>query len=393
MKNSFLNTLKNEFLYALKNKIVFVIVFIIPIAVNFLLGYVLYNNQIRNVPMVIVDQDNSQLSRTISQQFKESEIFNVKYVSEHSGDVEKFFKEGKVRVGMIIPNDFGKDITLLKSPTIMMIYDGSHISIASAAKSKATEILLTYRTGVLLKLLKGKLNMTDDKARKTALNVQFVNRTLYNPAKSFKEFLVPGFGTAIVQTAIALLCAVGVRKRELCSRRVERAGYIPGKIFFYTVLGTLSLMICTYIDTNFFDIPLRGSFRDVFILDGAFMLAVSSFCTAVSSWVGDAMISSTINAVLFIPSTIVAGYTWPVLSMPYVYQQVAWFLPFYHYADNIRDLCLKGNTLDSMLTDIRWFLAASVIFIALGFVGVFRHGISVEPVKIECAGGEPDAAC
>ncbi|MFZ5966047.1 MAG: ABC transporter permease [Bacillota bacterium] len=363
--------IRKEWKYMMKQKAVFIILFLIPLAVNLLLGFEFSNDQIQRIPMSIYDQDNSSLSRYIIQQFRENEIFDVKFYTDSSSEMKELIDKGTARVGMIVPKDFAKDITELKSPTILMIYDGSHMSIASAAKSKASEILLTVRAGTAIKFVQGKMNLPEDAAQKAILSIQFANRTLYNPAKSFKNFLNPGFGAAIVQTAIALVTAVSIKRNELNEMRKDRFSYSVGKVMFYSSMGGISLMVNLLIQIYMFQVPFRGNIIDALWLNLLLAAAVSSFGVMVSSWVKNEMLASQISAVFFIPSTVMVGYTWPVLSMPRPYQFAARFYPFYHYGDNLRDMYLKGTSLSSMSHDVAWLLLFTAVTFIIGFLGIF----------------------
>ncbi len=372
MLGSCVETIARELHKAMKEKMILIVVVVIPLAVNLILGAVLYNSQIKSIPMAVADQDNSSLSRMIVQQFRENETFNIKYEVESAGELKGLLDDSKARVGMVIPRGFSRDINALKSPTLLMLYDGSHISIASAAKSRASEILLTIKTGILLKLEEGKLNLPGDAARKLALDINFSSRTLYNPTKSFKDFLIPGLGTAIVQTGIALMGAVAVRPGEVRRRKRKRIGYVIGKILFYGGLGTVSLVCALLIQKYAFGVPFKGSFKDVLLLSFAFACAVAAFSISISSWIKNEMLATTINAVIFIPNTIMVGYTWPVMSMPGVYQALAKFFPFYHYADDIRDLCLKGRLSVSLGHEMEWLIRFAVIAFLVALAGVWR---------------------
>jgi len=370
MLNSFISTIQEEWRVMLKQKMILIVIIVIPLLVNFLIGWEFSSNQIKHIPMAVCDQDNSSLSRMIVQQFVENEQFDVRFFLNDSLEMKRLLDDSSVRVGMIIPRDFYKDVVELKSPRILMLYDGSHMPVASAAKSRASEILLTLKTGMLIKLIQGKLNLPEAAAQKLALTLQFKNRTLFNPAKSFKNFLNPGLITGLIQAAIALVTATAVRKQELPEGKKQRAGYILGKLAFYSLLGMMSLLGSIMIQNKIFDIPFRGKLLHAAILSFALAAAVASFGLMAAVWVRDKILATQVCAVLFIPNTVMVGYTWPILAMPRPYQIAAEFLPFYHYADNLRDMFLKGFSLSYMLYDIIWFGGFILITLVIALVGL-----------------------
>jgi ABC-2 type transport system permease protein len=102
-------------------------------------------------------------------------------------------------------------------------------------------------------------------------------------------------------------------------------------------------MFSIVVQAVLFHVPFRGSWLEVLVLSFVFTACVAAFSITVSLFVRDEMFASIVNAVVFIPSTVFVGYTWPVSAMPGPYRVIANLHPFYHYAGNIRDSFLKGS--------------------------------------------------
>lgn len=370
MIDSLFTTIKREFNIMHRGKMIFIVIILIPLLTNLLLGYEFNKDVLTKIPMAVYDGDNSSLSRMIVEQFRENDMFDVKYYLENSDDMKNLMDDSKIRVGMVIPKGFSKDVLETKSPSVLMVYDGSHMPIAAAAKKSASEILLTLKTGVFMKVLQGKLNLPADTAEKVALAINFSSRTLYNPAGSYKNFLNIGLGTAIAQSGIAIMAATAIRREEIEKEKRKRIGYLLGKIIFYGLLGWLSLVLCIFVQYRICNIPFRGQFMDAVILSMALAFAVATFCLMVSTWIRDYMFSTLVNAVIFIPNTIMVGYTWPVSSMPRPYRVLANFYPFYHFADNLRDLFLKGIPFSKMSGDIIWLIKFTIVVFIIGILGM-----------------------
>ncbi|MTI66961.1 MAG: ABC transporter permease [Firmicutes bacterium] len=378
MLKSFLKSIKDEWNLMINEKMIFIVILIIPILINLLIGYEFSKGQIDHIKMAINDQDNSSLSRMITSSFIDDEVFDVEYFTDNSDDMKDLFKESKIKTGLIIPKGFKEDVTKLKSPSVLLLYDGSHMPTASKAKSKASEILLTLKTGTSIKMISGKLNLTESEAKNIAQGIKFRQRTLYNPTKSYKNFLNTGLGTAVVQSAIALMAAVAIRRNKLNKKKSKRASHLLGKILFYGSLGFISLILCILIQWKVFNIPFRGDFKIALILSLLLSLSVSTFSIMVSSLISNKMVALLINAVIFVPNTLMVGYTWPVMSMPKPYRIASGFYPFYHYADNLRNLFLKGIDLASMYGDLFWYLKFILVAYIIALIGVFIRKVDTE---------------
>ena len=360
----------NEELHKLKtDKLMLIVCLIIPICVNLIIGWELNKGVIDHVPMAIVDYDDSQLSRQIIRYFKENEAFDVTYQIQNETELKKLLDESKVRVGMVIPKNFSADVTSLKSPTVLMMYDGSHMSMVSVAKAKASEILISVRVGASAAQIQNRLNKSYDEAFTMAMPISFETRMLYNPAKSFNYFMTPGYGTIICQLGIAFMAVVSVTVNWDKENKRNDLGYILGKVFFYGVLGSLAIIINLLVQIYIFNIPYRGSFMAGVAMSMLFVFAVAALAVAVSAWFNNRVLAMTLVGLLLIPNSIMAGYTWPVISMIPSYKWMSKFIPFTHYGDNIRDLFLKGKMVDGV-SDARFLILYLVVMTLLAVVGV-----------------------
>ncbi len=357
----FIKSFKEECIVFLTNKMNLFMLFALPILCVILLGVELSKGVISDIPIAVINYDNSDFSRQLVETFDKNETFNVTCYPDNEDELERLMKNSKARVGLIIPKNFYNDIVDLKSPTVLMVYDGSHMSITSTAKAKATEILLTYKAGATIQQLTARLGISFKEAYNITQAFQFNNRMLYNSSKSFKDFLAPILLAGYIQAALALVATVSINQNVFKVEKVERLGYASGKIIFYTLCGSLSYIVCIILQVSIFHVPFRGSLFSVLVLSIALCFSVSAFCVLISTVFKNKIIALTAGAVVFIPNSITAGTTWPLISMPSGYQSFAKFVPFTHYADNIRDVYLKGISVQQLTNDVVYLLVFGVI--------------------------------
>jgi ABC-2 type transport system permease protein len=186
------------------------------------------------------------------------------------------------------------------------------------------------------------------------------------------------------------MASTAFRKNEVKGYPAEIPGYIAGKITFYGLAGFLSLMMTVMLQKEVFSIPFRGNFTGAVLLSLLFSFSVASCGLLISVLVKNEMLSTLAAAVLFVPDTILVGYTWPVIAMPDIYQRLARYIPFYHYADNLRDMFLKGTNLSYMGRDMAW-LEWAIAFTALLSVLIGMARIKME-VSAQTGGGGENAA-
>lgn len=354
-----------EWRLLLSKKINIVVLFILPVLAVILIGVEMNDEVIKDIPMAVIDYDQTDFSRGLIDAFDQNTIFNVIAYPESDIDLEHMMSDSEVRVGLIIPDDFYDQVATLQSPSVLMLYDGTHMSITSAAKSMATEILLTYKAGATVSQLTGRLGMTQEKALNIAQVFSFRSRTLYNSSKSFEDFLAPVLMAGYVQAAMVLLAAVSVNHSVFALSRKERMGYGLGKILFYTIAGTASYMLAVVTQVGVFDMPFVGKFFDVFVISLALCFAVAGFSVIISMVIKNPIISLLGGGIVFIPNSIMAGTTWPISAMPIGYQGFAAYMPFAKFANNLRNIYLKGSSLSQMMSDVSYLIGFGVVCVLI----------------------------
>lgn len=365
-----LEGLQEEFNRLRTDKLLLIACLIIPICVNLLVGLEFKSGVIEHVPMAIVDYDDSQLSRQIIRYFNEDDAFTIQYQMKDEKALQNLLDTSQVRVGMVIPKHFSEDVTSLKSPTILMLYDGSHMSMTAAAKAKASEILISVRVGASMQQIENRLEKTEEEAFTMAMPISFETRTLYNPARNFSNFMTPGYGTIICQLGIGLTGVLCVTINWDKKKKRSELGYIASKILFYGILGSLAITTNMLIQVHIMKIPCRGSLLLGIALGILFMFSVASLAVALSAWFRNRVLAMALSGLLLIPNSVMAGYTWPVISMLPSYKWMAKWIPFTHFGDNIRDLFLKGSMV-APLKDAGYLIFFLVIMTLVGTLGIY----------------------
>lgn len=333
-----------------KGLMILLLIVVIPFLTSIILGYEMKANLIKNIPMVILDYDNSSFSRMLIEEMKNNEIFDVKYYVDTDMEMKNLMDQNKAYVGVIIPPKFSNDLKTYHAPNVLVFYDGSKMSVVSAAKSRMSEILLTYKAAYLKKILEGKLNVVPEESLKQIQPISVTYRVLYNPTKNYRNFLLPGMLIAVLQVGLVIM---GVdRGRENNSR----FSAILKTNIKWGIFGTLSIILTLGIQLLFFSLPYNGSILAGILITFLYTIAMVAFGIIFSLLIQNQAFATQISCVLVIPSSMLGGYTYPLLAMPDAFQKVGWMLAFSHYAESVRDLCMKPLGLSYIMPSISWMI-------------------------------------
>jgi ABC-2 type transport system permease protein len=329
-------------------------VFVIPITCSFILGYEMQGHQIKNIPTVVVDHDNSSFSQMLVKEIKNNEIFNITNYSNNDYDVEKLIEDNKVRVGVIIPKSFSKDLSSGNAPKVLVFYDGSQMSITSAAKSRMDEVLLTVKTGYLQQIMQGKLGVMPEVSKNNVLPMYFSYRLLNNPTRDYTNFLNPGMLVSVIQVCLVMLGVDIVKKKE------KLYLWLWLKTIFWGFVGTVSTLLTLGIQIKYFGVPFRGTSKGAIILTLLYCIAIVSYGVLVRLIVTEKILSIQLAAVSVLPTSILGGYTFPLLAMPEFFQKFSKILPFVHYAGPIRKLFIADIGINYIMPEINWFIKFTI---------------------------------
>lgn len=375
MRKFFFNFTKSFYLYKKKHpkRVMTVLVFIvIPLITGMILGYEMSSNVAMHIPTVIVDHDHSEFSRDFVRYVEDSEYFNVIEQSENDERIEEAIDQREAFAGVIIPEGFYQDLRDGKAPKILTIYDGSTLAAVSYSSSALTEIIETLKTGYMMKIYEGKLGVVPADVMNHVIPIDVTYRMLFNPERNFRNFILPGMLAALIQVGIS--CMGAERAGEL---RGKKVGFIEHLkiIVHWGALGALSIGITLLEQIIFFDMPYRSTVLGGALLTFLYSTAILAAGYLVGSVISDRTFAAQVAAVIVLPTTILGGYTWPVLAMPEFFQQLAKIIPFYYYGSEIRSLCLSPLELRHVIPVIGIMCAFIVVETGLLFLVKRREAV------------------
>lgn len=333
-----------------------ILILIFPNIVNILTCYTMKDRQLRQLPTAVYLGDNTSMTREIVANLDSSETFDITYIVDNPNEVEALMTDGKILFGLMIPKNFTQDIKKFKSPKLTTIIDGTQLSPASFTKIASAELLMTIKAGAMISAYEGKLSMSETEALHTAMPINIVSRLIGNPTRNYINFLLPGMMVAILQVALAM----NVASSRLVKQSANIKSFIINiiqSILEYGILGITSASLILLSQHYIFSVPIRASIFSLLLLISVFIICVICMSLLIASVFSKKQVFATqVAAVWFIPSSILSGYTWPLVSMPTFFSSISSFMPYTYFVNSLRDLMLKGHSY--AYTNNLWMLTA-----------------------------------
>jgi ABC-2 type transport system permease protein len=350
-----------EALHLLRDPRTLVALVLMPAALLLLYGFAL-TLDVENVPLAVVDEDNTQASRELVSSFAQADSFQLVAQTHDARLLDAWFDSGFVQAALVIPRGYQERLHQGQLPPAQFLVDGSDARTATA--------LLAYAQIL---------------ARSQALKVaakrgRVVARPLvwYNPTLRSSIFLVPGLLAFIlmITTAVATALAV-VREQErntLESLRVTpltASELILGKTIPYLFLGFLAAGSSLALAHSLFAVPLRGSLLSLGLVVLVFLLGGLGWGLFLSSVAGSQQVAFQMALLTtMLPTLLLSGFIFPISSMPKPIQLVTYLVPARYFL-----VCLRGITLKGTGFSQWWphFVALTVFAVAILSLAVFRQ--------------------
>lgn len=334
---------KKEFIHIRRDRASLVMALVAPVMMLLIFGYAV-NTDVNHVDLVICDESRTPESRELIEKFDNSYYFNAFEMVETSDNVEEYIDKGLVKVGLVIPADYAREIKRSRAAEIQILVDGSDPTIARTAMSYS--VILANNHSVKLREVNSKKASL---AGGSLPSVSAKPLVLYNPTLESSKFNVPGVVGLILQNITIILTAFAmVRERErgtieqLIMTPVTSLELIVGKLIPYVLIGFYDFIIILILSYVLFGVAVKGSILLLILLGSIFLVGALAMGMLISA-VSKTQLQAMQMAVLFIlPSVLLSGFMFPREAMPRLIYAVSCTFPITYFLEILRGIIVKG---------------------------------------------------
>ncbi len=323
----------------------FGIVVIAPIVQLTLLAYAA-TTDVHDVPVLVVDQDQSAESRAIIERFDASANFTVVGAATSEREVETALDTRRAWMALTIPSDYGERLRIGSPTTVQVVADGTD--------ANSTNVALGY-AGALVSAYAAELAAPAGRAAPGPI-VSAEVRVWFNPQLESRFFMIPGIVALLLLMVTTNLSSMAiVREREvgtleqLSVTPIARWELIAGKLLPYAFIGMLDVALVLIVSILWFEVPMRGSLVLLFAMCGVYLLCtlgLGLFVSTISRTQQQAMMTA--SFFFMIPMVFLSGFVFPIENMPDIVQPVTYLVPLRYFLIILRGIFLKGVGLETL---------------------------------------------
>lgn len=380
MPGFFSNTLavlRREIYRVARQPMYWLLTVILPIVAFAFFAVLLYKGVARDIPIAVVDQDNSTLSRKVTQMIDATPTAWVAYGVQGMEEAERLMLQGKVMGIVLIPDFFEKNI-LNNSQTHLESYlTGTNITVNGLLAKDLQTTVTTFTAGIQLQLLM-KQGLTEKQAM--AQPVIYQSHNLFNPYLGYGSFVMPAIIMVIIQQTMLIGIGMiggtwsefGLYKKLIPPgrRRMSTLPVVAGKAFVYASIYAVTLFYILGLHYKLFHFPTNGHTADIIAFLIPYLLSCIFLGIAVSTLFQRREQSIMLLLWCSIPALMLSGASVPREAMPewlYLFGQI---LPSSSGVEGFIRIQSMGASFSDVLHEVRILWILTIVYGGFAAVGI-----------------------
>ena len=332
------------------------ILLLAPTILSLLMGAEFIHLPFQKVPTVIVNHDHSETVQSLIQMISDNRTFDVIACTGEEDDLKEAFYYNKALAGIVIPEHFSEDLLNSREAKIMIFNDGALSTVASGMRGTIAEALGTIKSGYMLKLAEGR-GIPPQAAMNLIAPMGYVTKAISNPSKNVAYMMMEGILLTIVQIGAGCVGAC-VCERKSFGRLMKKAGFITG-------IACISALGCMVTQSLCFGFPYKSSPWAGILMTVFTCFGITLFGILQNLGTGGNCEEAVQKCGIISFTMLLAGYTFPVISMPWPCKFLTWFMPNTHYILPLRDMALVERSFLSEAHHVLWLLGFSAVMVLL----------------------------
>lgn len=340
MKSPLYNVLHRELCRMTSRRLYLGVCLVLPLFCLFFMATIFGSGQMENIPIGIVDQDNTATSRQIARNISAVPTFSVTRHFTDEAAARQAVQRKEIYGYLSIPTGFEQHATTGMDATLSYYYHYALLSVGS-------ELMAAFETALAPVALSPiameaiSLGLNQEQITTFLLPVQASMHPLYNPDLDYSVYLSQPFFYVLFQILILLMTVYAIgseikfntAQEWLTTARGNILTAVTGKLLPYTFIFSVIGILANYILYGVVHIPFHGSLLMMNLMTLVFIIATQALAVFIFSiFPRIAYIISIVSMVGSLGATL-SGVTFPVTSMYPPVHAASYLFPVRHFTE------------------------------------------------------------
>ena len=338
MKSGFWSVVKRECLILTSRPLYLFTALVFPLFALFFMTTIFGNGLIDEIPVAIVDEDDSRMSRNITRLCSAVPEIRVTQVLPNTAEARDALLSKKIYGYLIIPNDFESDVKANRNTSLTLCY---HYAFLSAGSEVMQGFLNALRIIAVspLEQTTDFLGINDETLETIASPISISAHPLYNPALNYTTYLTFPYFWVLFQILILLNIAYsfGNEFKNENIRNCLSAGngkfinVVLGKLFPYVIIFSIVAIFANVMMFEILGFDLSSSIYEIIVVCILFICATCSISLFIFSLYPNLPIIISFISMFGSLGATFAGVTFPVNAMYPFFEKLSRFFPIRHF--------------------------------------------------------------
>ena len=374
---------RDEMRRIFKDEGVVIFFFLVPLIYPLLYSWIYNNEVVREVPVVVVDNSHSQMSREFIRKCNASPDVKIVCYADDIDEAKMLVGRDVAKAVYFIPSDFQIRLNRMQQATISVYCD---MSLMLAYK-------MTYQTAVLVSQemnaeiqiqQSGKYTQREEQIQTKPLDYDAL--PMFSPGGGYGSFILPAVLMLIIQQTLVLgigLSAGTARESNVFQDLVPPQKHyygmfrnVFGKSLCYLMIYMVMGAWLTIVVPRLFHFPCLAHWQDLLAMMIPYTLACIFFGITVSCLVRYRENVMLLMVFVSVPLLFLSGVSWPQSAIPGFWQGISWLFPSTFGIRAYVRMNSMGGTLGDVLNEYHaLWIHVLVYFVVACFV--YRHHVNL----------------
>lgn len=377
---------RHELKACLQDQGILIFFVLVPLGYPLLYGFIYTQEVVRDVPIVVVDEDHSSLGREFVRRVDASADVQIVARCTDMEEAQQAMREHRANGILRIPSDFSRDVNDISrwhQAHVDIYCDMSSMFYYKALYTTASSVSLDMNKEIKVRRNSALTTLRDEEINAAPVDYEYV--AMFNPQSGYDGFLLPAVLILILQQTMVF--GVGMRYGTLVERRrfgtpedfgphtYDTLSMVLGQALCYFMIYCLCALWILVCIPAIFSLPQIAHPMDLLRFSVAFIADITFFAMTVSILVRNREKPMLLFAFMSVPMLFLSGISWPGSGIPAFWKAVSWLFPSTFGINGF----VRLNTLSADLGQISFeyhglWLQAAVFFVSTCLVYLYlRH--------------------
>lgn len=355
----FLSFVRKEFYHVFRDSKTLLMLFGLPIVLIVLFGFAV-TNEIKNAKIIVCDYAKDEASQQIINKFEASNTFNLEKTLLNHSQIEEAFKKENIKLAIVFPANFNKDLLHLNKVQVQIIADASVPNTATTLINNATAVIMDYQMELM-------------QNSNIPFSIAPEIRMLYNPELKGATNFVPGIMALVLLLVCVLMTAVSiVKEKETGTMEVLLVSpfnpflVIIAKAIPYLLLSIVNLSVILILSVTLLDMPINGSISLLFAESILLIITALSLGLLISNNTQSQQTAMLLAMMgMMLPTLLFTGFMFPLENMPVALQVLANIFPSKWYYIIVKSIMIKGLGFSAIWKETLILFGTTILLLAL----------------------------